>query len=100
MRYQQSRFISTAIVLSLYGALTGCLGAGPYDDPDTSAAVSAVTLTEGFEAGTKTAFAAPDVTLGTGVWNMDDALIGTLSTDVKTGTKSARIRNSGRVTMK
>ncbi len=100
MRYQQSRFVSAAIVLALSGAATGCLGVSPYGDPDTSVAVSAVTLTEGFEAGTKTAFAAADVTLGSGVWNMDDALIGTLSTDVKTGTKSARVRNSGRVTMK
>ena len=99
MRYQQSRFVSAAIVLSLYGAATGCLGAHPYDDPDTGVAVAAVTLTEGFEAGTKTSFAAADVTLGSGVWNMNDALIGTLSTDVKTGTKSARVRNSGRITM-
>ena len=98
MRYQQSRFLPVAIVLSLCGAATGCLE-GPHGDPDTGVAVSAVTLTEGFEAGTKTAFAAADVTLGSGVWNMDDALIGTLSTDVKTGTKSARVRNSGRITM-
>ena len=56
--------------------------------------------TEGFETGSKTAYAAADVTLGTGVWNMDDALIGTLTTDVKNGTASARVRNSGKITMK
>jgi endonuclease G, mitochondrial len=101
MRYQKSRYFSVAIVLSLAGAAAGCLDGFPPDgaDPDTSVAVSAVTLSEGFESGTKTAYAVADVTLGSGTWTMDDALIGNLSTDVKTGTKSARIRNSGRITM-
>jgi endonuclease G, mitochondrial len=56
--------------------------------------------TEGFETGSKTAYAAADVTLGTGVWNMNDALIGTSTSDVKNGTASARVRNSGTITMK
>ena len=42
-------------------------------------------LSEGFEAGGKTAYAAANVTLGTGSWFMDDALTGNLSTDRKTG---------------
>jgi endonuclease G len=89
-------------MLSLLGAATGCLDVYLPDgtDPDTGEAVSAVTTSEGFETGTKTAFAAADVTLGSGTWNLDDALIGTLSTDVKTGTKSARVRNSGHITMR
>jgi len=56
--------------------------------------------TEGFETGSKTAYAAADVTLGSGVWNMNDALIGTSASDVKNGTASARVRNSGAITMK
>jgi hypothetical protein len=36
---------------------------------------SAATITEGFETGTKGAYAVGDVTLGTGVWTLDDALI-------------------------
>ena len=52
-------------------------------------------LSEGFEAGGKTAYAAANVTLGTGSWFMDDALTGNLSTDRKTGAYSARIRNTG-----
>ena len=55
--------------------------------------------TEGFETGSKTAYAAADVTLGTGVWNMNDALIGTSTSDIKNGTASARVRNSGTITM-
>jgi len=53
------------------------------------------TLSEGFEAGGKTAYAAANVTLGTGSWFMDDALTGNLSTDRKTGAYAARIRNTG-----
>jgi endonuclease G len=52
-------------------------------------------LVEGFEAGGKTAYAAGNVTLGTGSWFMDDALTGNLSTDRKTGSYSARVRNTG-----
>lgn len=52
-------------------------------------------LSEGFEAGGKTSYAAANVTLGTGSWFMDDALTGNLSTDRKTGAYSARVRNTG-----
>jgi hypothetical protein len=60
----------------------------------------AATLSEGFETVTKGAYTIGDVTLSTGVWTFNEALIGNLSTDVKSGTQSARIRNSGRLTMK
>ena len=56
-------------------------------------------LSEGFEAGGKTSYAAANVTLGTGSWFMNDALTGNLSTDRKTGAYSARIRNTGLIRM-
>ncbi|MDX6574857.1 MAG: endonuclease mitochondrial [Blastocatellia bacterium] len=56
-------------------------------------------LSEGFEAGGKTSYAAANVTLGTGSWFMDDSLTGNLSTDRKTGAYSARVRNIGTVHM-
>src|ERR1700750_38567 len=56
-------------------------------------------ISEGFEAGGKTAYAAGNVALGTGSWFMDDALTGNLSTDRKTGGFSARIRNTGLIHM-
>ncbi|BAY34773.1 hypothetical protein NIES2107_66800 [Nostoc carneum NIES-2107] len=62
--------------------------------------VNSATISEGFESGTKTSYAAADVNLSTGLWNLNDALIGDLSTDAKNGTQSARIRNSGKVSMK
>ncbi|MDT7543329.1 MAG: endonuclease mitochondrial [Acidobacteriota bacterium] len=59
----------------------------------------AQTFNETFETGTKTAYATADVQLATGFWNFNDALIGNLSTDRKTGAASARIRNIGIVQM-
>jgi hypothetical protein len=58
------------------------------------------TLIEGFESGSKTAYTAADVTLSSGIWNMNDALIGNSTSDRKIGTQSARVRNSGKLTMK
>jgi endonuclease G len=58
---------------------------------------SARATAEGFESGTKTSYAAADVFLSTGWWFFDDALVGNLSTDRKTGAASARIRNIGSI---
>ncbi len=57
------------------------------------------TLSEGFEAGGKTAYAAANVTLGSGSWYLDDALTGNTTSDRKTGSWSARVRNAGKVRM-
>jgi endonuclease G len=54
---------------------------------------------EGFEAGGKSAYAAGNVTLGSGSWYMDDALTGSLAADVKLGSYAARVRNTGKVSM-
>ena len=54
---------------------------------------------ETMESGTKAAYASADVVLNSGTWNFNDALIGTLSTDRKNGTKSARLQNIGMLTM-
>jgi len=83
-------------------ALSACAAANGTDGQqvDDELVVSNATISEGFETGSKTGYAAADVTLGTGTWNLDDSLIGSLSTDIKDGSQSARIRNSGTVSMK
>lgn len=55
--------------------------------------------TETFETGTKTSYTTGTVTLASGVWNFNDALLGNSATDRKNGTQSARVRNSGILTM-
>ncbi len=54
---------------------------------------------EGFEAGTKTTYSTADVLLGSGSWNFNDVVIGTSSSDRKSGSKSARIENTGLLSM-
>lgn len=78
------------------------LGAGCVEDglDDTSEVTSAATMVEGFESGSKTAYAVADVALSSGTWTLNEALIGTSTSDAKAGTKSARVRNSGKLTMK
>ncbi|WP_374110671.1 Ig domain protein group 2 domain protein [Neobacillus cucumis] len=56
-------------------------------------------LTEKFESGTKTAYTSGNVTLSSGSWYFDNALIGNLSSDKKTGLQSARVRAAGALTM-
>src|SRR5262245_50772190 len=101
MRRNHSRCFRGFMIASLAAGLGACVTDDPSLDPaeDSSEAVSAITLAEGFETATKAAYAADDVALGTGDWNFDDALIGTSSSDVRTGGKSARLRRSGRITM-
>jgi endonuclease G len=71
----------------------------PYNEGESAyssyALRTAATFPEGFESGTKTSYTAGNVSLGSGQWSFSDALIGTSSSDRKSGTKSARIRNAG-----
>lgn len=99
-------YIYLAFIVSLSFVVVSCSESPVGSKYDTEDAVprhvtlAKVTVNEGFETGTKTAYAAADVTLGSGVWNLSDALIGNSASDVKNGTKSARIVNTGKVTMK
>ncbi len=61
----------------------------------TTADVSSAGFPETFETGTKTAYSTGSVTLGSGSWTLTDALLGNTTSDRKTGTKSARVRNTG-----
>lgn len=69
--------------------------------PATNSGAEAVAtgFPETFESGTKTSYAVGDVTLTSGSWRLDNALIGTSTSDPKNGTKSVRITASGTVTM-
>ncbi|SNC76925.1 hypothetical protein SAMN06265337_3631 [Hymenobacter gelipurpurascens] len=65
----------------------------------TTADVSTSGFPEGFETGTKTAYTTGSVTLGSGFWTLNDALLGNTTADPKTGAQSARVRNVGSLTM-
>lgn len=54
---------------------------------------------ETFESGTKDDYTTSTITLSTGKWSFDNAVIGTTNEDRKNGSKSARIQESGKLTM-
>ena len=56
-------------------------------------------LTEDFETGTKVSYTAENVTLSSGIWFFNNALLGSLASDHKNGAKAIRIRNLGSVRM-
>ena len=57
------------------------------------------TFPEGFETGSKSGYADANVTLGTGSWDLNNALIGSTTSDRKTGSASVRIESTGMATM-
>jgi endonuclease G len=59
---------------------------------------AAFVIKEDFEMGTKAAYAIGPVTIKTGVWSFDDALLGKLATDIKNNTQSVRLR-TGKIEM-
>lgn len=73
--------------------------APPVTQGPAPVAIAATGFPETFESGSKTSYAAADVTLGSGSWNLDNALLGTSASDAKNGTKSVRVTASGTVTM-
>ena len=58
-----------------------------------------IVFPETMENGIKSSYTVGDVLLSTGSWNFDDALIGTSTSDRKNGAQSARIQNTGKITM-
>ena len=71
--------------------------------PNTTAAVyvhvpAPYVIKEDFEMGTKAAYAIGPVTIKTGIWYFDDALLGKLATDIKNNTQSVRLR-TGKIEM-
>jgi endonuclease G len=83
----------------LVGLVTfGCGGPTPGSETFWSTS-QALSTFEGFEAGSKVGYANGDVTLASGVWTFDDALVGATTGDAKDGAKAARLRNAGSITM-
>ncbi len=56
-------------------------------------------LAEAFDTGTKTAYATGAVSLATGTWTLNDALLAGSASDPHNGAQAVRVRTSGKVTM-
>ena len=72
---------------------------GSSDWSSISVGITTQIVFENFETGTKTAYAAGNVTCSAGSWSMTDALIGNLVNDRKFNSWSVRIINTGSVSM-
>ncbi len=85
--------------------LTSCEKDSEFVSPDSEITTYDFTVTaegnylENFEGVSKTSYAAASVAFSDGNWYFDDALIGSLKDDRKTDSQSARLRNSGSLTM-
>ncbi|CAN5173863.1 hypothetical protein BH09BAC2_BH09BAC2_23780 [soil metagenome] len=66
---------------------------------DTTSAAVKAPLLETFENGIKYNYAASTITLPSGKWSFDNAIIGDQSADKKNGTRSVRIKEAGKITM-
>ena len=100
--FLRSRILVLSVLIAITAFIVSCQK--EYVEPTTPTQqtlrkATAASMFENFESGTKTAYAAGSVTLTTGSWNFTDALLGTLTGDKKNGTKSARIVNTGKITM-
>ncbi|WP_158796896.1 DNA/RNA non-specific endonuclease [Pedobacter sp. L105] len=79
------------ITIAIMGASCKTISGGGTPTPVTPLP-QPYSITETFENGSKTAYANANVTLSTGSWDFNDALIGSLAADLKDGTKSVRLR--------
>lgn len=112
------KFKGLHVAFAVFGSLlVGCHslneltpGTGAEAVVSSARAAAAVSLSEGFEVGSaspKTAYdisptgsaSGDNVTLPSGSWNLYDGVVGNLSSDRKVGAWSARIRNTGKLTM-
>lgn len=68
-------------------------------NPSDSVLAIAQGFPEGFESGTKGSYAVGSVMFTSGSWTLDEALVGNLAGDAKSGSQSVRIRDLGKLTM-
>jgi len=66
---------------------------------DTTSLPISSPLKETFESGTKIDYASSSISLNSGKWNFTDAVVGNSTDDKKNGSKSVRIRNTGKISM-
>ena len=71
----------------------------PIQETENQHTLKATILTENFNTGTKGAYADANITLSTGIWDFNNALLGSSSSDRKNGTQSARITSTGKIVM-
>jgi endonuclease G len=91
--FKQLRFKPFWIVMLLVAV--SCSPLPNATDPGPDAQI----IVEDFEADTKGSYAAGSVSLGSGSWVLDGALLGSTANDKKRGVRAARLQGEGTLTM-
>lgn len=93
--------LAAAVIAGFYSCKKESDSKMPAPAPNVHAMAKAVysTFPETFESGSKPAYSGAPVTLSTGTWYFDNAVIGTLPGDHKNGLKCARVQSTGMITM-
>ncbi len=105
-----ARFMTITLLFSFFVGFTACEKEIPVTPKDKNLDLATAMpqdtfhmatgyLLENFESGSKTSYAGASLTLSSGRWYLNDALIGTSTSDRKNGSKSVRIVKTGKVTM-
>ena len=96
----------TIASVTVDGVNQGALGSYTFTNVTAGHTISAAfaasagsSLLENFNTGTKGAYATGAVSLPTGSWTLNDALLGNTTSDRKSGAQSVRVRNAGKMTM-
>jgi endonuclease G len=90
---QRLAIVCLALTLFIAGCSKKETNVNPTPPPPvTTPPAQPYSITEDFEDGTKTAYADASVTLSTGSWDFNDALLGNLAADLKDGKQSVRLR--------
>jgi len=86
------------LIGSLALIFSGCSKNNTAEITDPVIAPVNYNITEGFENSVKPAYVIGTLTAPTGTWSLDDAVVGSLANDLKSGNKSIRLR-TGNITM-
>ncbi len=94
-------FLFAFFLLLIFGLLSCKREDSPLPAPikSTDSIIAKIYLTEGFETDVKPIYSPASVTLESGSWTLADALIGKSTSDRKSGLSSARLVNTGSLTM-
>lgn len=91
-------FVVGVLAFSLQSCLTLVTPSGRGNMPSV-ATTAARNFPEGFDTGSKRTYESATVSLPSGLWTLDEAVIGSAENDQRNGEKSVRMRENGRLSM-
>ena len=100
-----NHFKKLAFYFSLVISFSSCISFAPSNFPSTKTSSPSVETStannfpEGFDMASKRTYESAAINTGSGIWLLDDAVVGGAENDQKNGEKAIRIRENGSLTM-